>query len=224
MTDSPLVLCENVSRTYGENANLTVALRSVRCKVEADSRVALVGPSGSGKSTLIHLMAGLDLPTDGTVTWPAIGSLDDLRPRKVAVIFQGPSLLPPLTVVENVALPLVLAGSDNHTAEVTARESLANLDLEPLCDKLPEELSGGQSQRVAVARALAGEPLLILADEPTGQLDHESAAKVIDVLLLAADQSRAGLIVSTHDPLVASRFPEVWPTSDGWLETGRAVA
>lgn len=221
--DVPLVLCEGASRTYGDGPNQTNGLFPTECHVAPGSRIALVGPSGSGKSTLLHLMAGLDAPSAGTVSWPAIGSIDELRPRHVAVIFQGPSLLPPLTVLENVALPLVLAGFDNARARSSASDSLGNLGLESLAEKLPEELSGGQSQRVAVARALAGAPKLILADEPTGQLDHENAASVVEVLLLAADHSGAGLVVSTHDPAVASRFPDVWRMSDGMLVTKESV-
>ena len=134
-----------------------------------------MGPSGSGKSTLLHLMAGLDDPTVGTVSWPGIGPRSGLRPGPVTVIFQGPSLLAPLTVEENVALPLVLDGMGDAEAHRAARATLDVVDLLDLRDKLPEEISGGQAQRVAVARALAGAPRLILADEPTGQLDRLTA-------------------------------------------------
>ena len=214
----PLVRCEGAARTYGSGASATVGLQPTSCEVGAGARVALVGPSGSGKSTLLHLMAGLDTPTAGSVDWPAIGSVEELRPGRVAVVFQGPSLLAPLTVLENVALPLVLGGLENATATTRARAALAELGLEVLAEKLPEEISGGQSQRVAVARALAGEPHLILADEPTGQLDHESGAAVVDVLLAAAAHSGAGLIVSTHDPAVAEHFPVRWMMSGGELD------
>jgi putative ABC transport system ATP-binding protein/lipoprotein-releasing system ATP-binding protein len=187
--------------------------------VFAGQRIALVGPSGSGKSTLLHLMAGLDDPTVGTVSWPAIGGIDELRPGRVAVIFQGPSLLPPLTVLENVSLPLVIGGMTDREGREVAACALRTLDLEELADKLPEEISGGQAQRVAVARALAGEPSLILADEPTGQLDRTNGAAVVDVLLAASEHAGSALVVSTHDLTVAARLPERWEMHSGEIET-----
>lgn len=223
MSSPPLVRCRQVARTYGNGAAATVGLQPTDCEIEEGAEIALVGPSGSGKSTLLHLMAGLDSPSSGSVEWPAIGSAQELRPGRVAVVFQGPSLLPPLTVLENVALPLVLGGLANDAATIKAREALDRLDLQPLSEKLPEEISGGQAQRVAVARALAGEPRLILADEPTGQLDHESGAAVVEVLLAAADHSGAGLIVSTHDPSVADHFLVGWEMEGGALQTPMAV-
>jgi predicted ABC-type transport system involved in lysophospholipase L1 biosynthesis ATPase subunit len=162
-------------------------------------------------------MAGLDDPTSGAVTWPALGDKAALRPRLVGVVFQGPSLLPPLNVEENVALPLTLAGTAPGPAAEAARSALAQLDLDGLADRLPEELSGGQSQRVAVARVLAARPPLILADEPTGQLDHVAGALVVDVLLAAADETGAALIVSTHDAAVADRLASQWQIADGEL-------
>jgi ABC-type lipoprotein export system ATPase subunit len=213
----PLARCEGVARTFGQGTAATVALQATDCEVRPGDRIALVGPSGSGKSTLLHLMAGLDGPTVGTVSWPAIGDRRALRPGPVAVVFQGPSLLPPLTVEENVALPLILAGRGNDEAHSDARAALQRLALLELAEKLPEEISGGQAQRVAVARALAGEARLILADEPTGQLDRASGAAVVDVLLAAAEHSGAALVVSTHDPTVANRLPERWEMHSGRL-------
>jgi putative ABC transport system ATP-binding protein/lipoprotein-releasing system ATP-binding protein len=215
----PLVRCVGAGRTYGTGTAATVALQPTDCSIEPGERVAVVGPSGSGKSTLLHLMAGLDEPTVGTVEWPAIGGRDDLRPGPVAVIFQGPSLLAPLTVEENVALPLILAGAPDADAHARAREALETLDLAELRDKLPEEISGGQAQRVAVARALAGEPRLILADEPTGQLDRANGSAVVDVLLTTAEHTGAALVISTHDPSVAARLPQRWAMHSGRLET-----
>jgi putative ABC transport system ATP-binding protein/lipoprotein-releasing system ATP-binding protein len=214
---SALVRCAGVSRTYGHGAAATVALASADCEVREGDRIALVGPSGSGKSTLLHVMAGLDTPTRGLVAWPAIGERADLQPGRVAVIFQGPSLLPALTVLENVALPLVLDGTRDAQARAEARDALAKLNLGELADKLPEEISGGQAQRIAVARALAGRPVLILADEPTGQLDRANGAIVVDVLLEAAEHTGAALVVATHDPTVADRFPMRWHMHSGEL-------
>ncbi len=216
----PLVRCEGAARTYGSGSAATVALQPTDCTVWPGARIALVGPSGSGKSTLLHLMAGLDDPTVGSVTWPGIGSRPALRPGPVAVVFQGPSLLPPLTVEENVALPRVLDGRSDVEAHVQARAALRALDLLELAGKLPEEISGGQAQRVAVARALAGEPSLILADEPTGQLDRKSGAAVVDVLLSAAEHSGAALVIATHDPTVAGRVPDRWEMHSGRLVAG----
>jgi len=213
----PLVRCAGVARTYGQGAAATVALEPTDCEVRPGARIAVVGPSGSGKSTLLHLMAGLDEPTLGSVEWPAIGAAGALRPGPVAVVFQGPSLLPPLTVEENVALPLVLAGVRDREAHQRARAALELLDLLELADKLPEEISGGQAQRVAVARAVSGEPKLILADEPTGQLDRANGSAVVDVLLAAAGHTDAALVVATHDPTVAERLPERWTMASGRL-------
>ena len=162
-------------------------------------------------------MAGLETPTAGTVSWPGLGGHPLAVPGRIGVVFQGPSLLPALDVVENVALPLLLA--DTAEGEATAR-AVAALDLLAIGDlarKLPDQLSGGQAQRVAVARALAAHPALILADEPTGQLDHEAAALVIDVLLHATTELGAALVVSTHDPLIARRLPTQWAMRDGTL-------
>ena len=213
----PLVVCRGVSRTHGRGATATVALSATDCVVGPGERIALVGPSGSGKSTLLYLLAGLDDPTTGTIEWPAIGDRSALRPARVAMIFQGPSLLAPLTVIENVALPLILAGRGNREAVSLAGAALETLALAELADKLPEEISGGQAQRVAVARALAGEPSLILADEPTGQLDAANGAIVVDVLLQASVRSGAGLLVSTHDPVVADALPTRWEIHNGEL-------
>jgi ABC-type lipoprotein export system ATPase subunit len=217
--DDALARCAGASRTYGSAATATVALQPTDCAVAPHARLALMGPSGSGKSTLLHLLAGLDTPTLGSVTWPAIGDRDALRPGPVAVIFQGPSLLAPLTVAETVALPLVLAGATDHDARAAALEALSLVALTDVTGKLPEEISGGQAQRAAVARALAGRPRLILADEPTGQLDRASGANVVDVLLDAADHAGAGLVISTHDPTVARRLPDVWELHGGRLTT-----
>lgn len=212
-----LVHCTDVARTYGSGEAAVVALHGATCEVHAGDRIALMGPSGSGKTTLLHLIAGLDEPTVGSLTWPAFGDRSALRPGPLAIVFQSPSLLAPLDIVENVALPLLLLGEDRKTATVAAHAALARLGLADLAHKLPEEVSGGQAQRVAVARVLAGRPRLILADEPTGQLDHETGAQVIDILLQAADELGAALIINTHDPVVAARLPQRWTMADGRL-------
>jgi ABC-type lipoprotein export system ATPase subunit len=210
-----VVRCDGAARTFGTGRGAVVALQPTTCEIFPGVCIALSGPSGSGKSTLVHLLAGLDDPTLGSVSWPAIGPRSALRPGRVGVVFQGPSLLSPLTVIENVALPLLLAGCTEADAVVRAAAALERLELIELRAKLPEEISGGQAQRVAVARALTGAPLLLVADEPTGQLDHESAGAVMDVLEQAARDSGAALVVATHDPEVAERLPERWVMRDG---------
>jgi putative ABC transport system ATP-binding protein/lipoprotein-releasing system ATP-binding protein len=220
VSELALVRCSAAGRTYGSGRAATVALQPTDCEVAPNARLALVGPSGSGKSTLLHLMAGLDAPTVGTVEWPAIGARDELRPGRVATIFQGPSLLPALSVLENVALPLVLGGEADRGARLKAVAALDVLGLAELTGMLPEEISGGQAQRVAIARALTGAPQLILADEPTGQLDRASADTVIALLLDAAHHAEAAIVVATHDPLVAERLDERWELHSGRLVAG----
>jgi ABC-type lipoprotein export system ATPase subunit len=213
-----LVRCERVARAFGTGRAAVVALHGATCEVAAGEQIALMGPSGSGKSTLLHLMAGLDTPTTGTVTWPAVGDRSQLRPGPIGIVFQGPSLLPPLSVIENVALPLLLAGAPEDEANAAALDALDRLAISDVAGKLPEELSGGQAQRAAIARALAARPRVILADEPTGQLDHETAARVVDVLLEVARDTGAALVVSTHDPAVAGRLAQRWTVLDGRLD------
>ncbi|MCY7302029.1 MAG: ABC transporter ATP-binding protein [Thermoleophilia bacterium] len=210
-----LVSCREVTRIYGAGTTIVCALRSTTCDVLEGEHVVITGPSGSGKSTLLHMMAGLDDPSSGTVTWPGIGERSSLRPGPVAMVFQGPSLLPPLSVIENVALPRQLAGVSNAEATEEARGALARLDLLELADKLPEEISGGQAQRVAVARVIASRPTLILADEPTSQLDSANGTQVIDLLVEAAAASHAGLVIATHDHSISSRFARCWTVTDG---------
>ena len=201
------------------------ALRPVTCDVGYDDRVAIMGPSGSGKSTLLHLMAGLDTPTAGVVTWPAIGGIDALRPGPIGMVFQGTSLLPPLSVLENVALPLLLAGTPPAAATAAADAVLDLLHL----DDARSEAAGGALRRPGATRrdrsALwSATPLLILADEPTSQLDATAASHVIDVLLDAADAGGAALVVATHDADIAARLEQCWAISDGLLATDRSLA
>jgi putative ABC transport system ATP-binding protein len=201
-----------VTRTYGRVGTEVVALRDVSCRVVHGQRVAVTGESGSGKSTLLHVLAGLESPSSGCITWPGLVRRGD-RPAGVGVVFQVPSLLPMLDVADNVALPLLLSGVDAEQALRRALGALERLELADLADAAPEELSGGQGQRVALARVLAAEPRLVLADEPTGLLDRRTARSVVDVLLETVD----ALVVSTHDPAVADRLAERWPMADGRL-------
>jgi ABC-type lipoprotein export system ATPase subunit len=218
MTEAALVECVGASRVYGSGRAATLALEPCDCRVEPGQRIALMGPSGSGKSTLLHLLAGLDTPTQGRVDWPALGPREALRPGPVAVVFQGPSLLPPLTILENVQLPLVLNGSTAGDAADRAEHALELLGLADLRDKLPEEVSGGQAQRASVARALTGTPALLLADEPTGQLDHSAAREVVEALLASVEDSGGALVVATHDREVAAAVGAHWQIHSGRLE------
>ena len=218
-TSGTLVAMQDVALTYGSGPTAVVAVHGATCQVPIGARLAITGPSGSGKSTLLHLMAGLEHPTAGVVTWPALGEDPLGRPGLVGVVFQGPSLIPTLDIVENVALPLVLAGTTDEDAHELAMHALDTLEIDDLARKLPDELSGGQAQRVAIARAMATRPVLILADEPTGQLDRATGAHVIDVLLAAADLLGAAVVISTHDPAVSDRLTTRWRVRDGLLST-----
>jgi ABC-type lipoprotein export system ATPase subunit len=215
-----LVRATGLGRQFGNGQGAVVAVASATFEIWPGDRIALVGPSGSGKTSLLHLIAGLDQPSGGIIEWPALGRAEDLRPGPVAVAFQGPSLLPPLTVAENVALPALLAGRAPGVAAAEASAMIERLGLSEVASKLPEEISGGQAQRAGVARALVGEPRLILADEPTGQLDRSSALQLIDVLLEQAEATKAALVVATHDDAVAGRLPVRWSMTERILETG----
>jgi ABC-type lipoprotein export system ATPase subunit len=204
------------ARSFKRGGKIVEALAPATCRVRAGDRVALMGPSGSGKSTFLHLMAGLDHPSAGEIRWPMLGEPDTLRPGKVAIVFQSPSLMPPLSVLENVELPLVLGCTCGDT-RATAMEALDRVGLADLAEKLPEELSGGQGQRVAMARAMAVRPQLFLADEPTGQLDQATGRALLDCLLEWLAGSRTALIVATHDPAIAKRMEDIWHMDHGHL-------
>ena len=213
-----LLSVDSVSHYYADGRLERPALRDVSCEVIAGARVAVIGPSGSGKSTLLHLMAGLDKPTKGLVAWPALGSEIDLRPEQVCLIPQTPSLLPTLTVLENVELCWLLSTRDEAQARPSARRALEALGLSTIANRLPEELSGGQVQRVAAARAIVCQPRLILADEPTGQLDSVTGSGLIEALALSATNFGAALVVATHDITVANRMEVQWRIARGKLE------
>lgn len=215
MTDL-LVETLGVARSFERGGKTVEALAPATCRVTAGDRIALLGSSGSGKSTLLHLMAGLDLPSAGEIRWPHLGDRDALRPRQVAMVFQSPSLMPPLSAVENVELPLILNGRGGD-ARAAAMEALERVGLADLAEKLPEELSGGQGQRVAMARAIATRPQLLLADEPTGQLDQATGRALIDALLGWLAGSRTALVIATHDLAIAERMDHVWRMDHGEL-------
>jgi ABC-type lipoprotein export system ATPase subunit len=206
---------------YGQGDLQFEALKHATCEIKAGDRIALVGPSGSGKSTLLQLMGGLDAATRGTVEWFFSSEAEPPRPRYISYVFQMPSLLPPLNVVENVELPLLLLRTPAVQARESALLALQKISLDSLAYKLPEELSGGQAQRVAVARTLAHQPRVILADEPTGQLDQATASKMLDVLLASLEGTDTALVIATHDMEVAERMDTIWHMNKGILEVNR---
>lgn len=206
-------------RSFGS----ATAVRDVTCVVPAGARIAVTGPSGSGKSTLLHLVAGIDEPTSGTARWPALDGHPRDRAGRIGVVLQHPALVPTLDAGENVALPLLLAGYTARAARQAATAALDLLGLAGLAGRLPHELSGGQAQRVAVARAVAPGPDLIVADEPTAALDSAAAAHLVDILLATAGTG-AALIVATHDPAVADRIGTRWQMVDGVVQAPAEAA
>ncbi len=216
--DDLLVRAHNVGKIYGTAEHAVIALEGATFEISTHSRIALVGSSGSGKTTLLHLVAGLDSPTSGTIQWPTLGAKEQLRPKLVAMAFQGHSLIPPLTVVENVALPLLIGGDPESEALKAAWEMLERMSLADVGYSLPEEISGGQSQRAGIARALVTRPALLLADEPTGQQDSENARQLMNSLLDYVEKIGATLVVATHDKIVADFLPTRWSIEHGHLQ------
>ncbi|MFP3647613.1 ABC transporter ATP-binding protein [Paraburkholderia sp. SIMBA_054] len=205
-----------LTRRFRQGGALIDAVQEASFSIRGGDRIALVGRSGSGKSTLLHLIAGLDQPTGGDLAWPALGGQGTLRPAQIGVVFQTPCLVPTLNARENVELPMRLAGIGEPSGQ-RATGALRALGLEGIADRLPHELSGGQAQRVAIARAMAMQPRLLLADEPTGQLDQRTAQETIDALLAAVDETRMALVVSTHDASIARRMHAAWHLEHGRL-------
>lgn len=218
----PFVEASGVGRSFLLGGQTIEALQPASFRILPQDRIALMGPSGCGKSTLLMLLADLDAPTAGRLNWPALGEHGLLRPTQISVVFQAPSLLPMLSVAENVALPLLIANQPGDPQAEAAR-ALDAIGIAGLADKLPEELSGGQAQRVGLARALVGGPRLILADEPTGQLDHTTAQQVFDALLAALEGTDAALVVATHDPDIARRLRTIWRMDHGKLEPAKEL-
>jgi putative ABC transport system ATP-binding protein len=219
----------NLAKTYETGGARVLGLRGVDLAIERGEFVAIMGPSGSGKSTLLNLLAGLDRPTAGQV-WLDGERIDELsetrlarlRRRKVGFVFQFFNLVPTLSAVENVELPLLLVGQRRRHARRSAGELLSGLGLPEKHDAAPAELSGGQQQRVALARALANEPAIVLADEPTGNLDSATAREVLGLLRRARDGGQTLLLV-THDASVASAADRVITLRDGLVAAETAM-
>ncbi|WP_255192387.1 ABC transporter ATP-binding protein [Natronobeatus ordinarius] len=221
-TTQPLVRCENVTKEYGGTAGtpLVRAVAGVSLRVPQTGILGLAGPSGSGKSTLLHLLAVLDQPTDGRVVFDGVdtGSLSAserarLRLESVGMVFQGFHLLPSLSARANVAVPLVEAGWGKRRRRERATQLLERVGLGDRLDHRPGQLSGGERQRVAIARALAADPRLIIADEPTGELDTETGAVVLDVFEELADERI--VVLASHDDWALARADRVIRLQDG---------
>jgi len=220
----PVIEFENVSKTYRCGSLQVNALENISFSVEHGEFVAIMGQSGSGKSTLMNLIGCLDTATSGTCRIfgshaASLGSnsLSQIRNKEIGFIFQGFNLIPGLTALENTRLPLLYRGIDKATGLTLSRRALERVGLSERLHHRPSQLSGGQQQRVAIARAIASSPPMILADEPTGNLDSKSGRAVLDILLELWREGRT-LILITHDPAIAALAPRVIRISDGKLE------
>ncbi|MBB3932421.1 putative ABC transport system ATP-binding protein/lipoprotein-releasing system ATP-binding protein [Kaistia hirudinis] len=220
---APLVDAAAVGRIFRRGSADFVAVKAATFQMFAGETIAIIGRSGSGKSSLLHLAAGLDLPSFGSIDWPGLGPRERLRPGKIGMMFQSQSLVPSLDVVENVMLPLALLGVQSDTSDQAIR-SLGRFGIKDLVRKLPEELSGGQAQRVSLVRALITRPQLVIADEPTGQLDRASGSALIDALLSWCSETNAALILATHDLEIAARMKRQWRMDHGALTLDNAAA
>jgi len=218
-----MIRLEDIGRVYHVGDSEVHALKGVDLEIGDGEYVALIGPSGSGKSTLMHILGCLDRPTSGRYLFDGreIGKLteDDrsrLRQEEIGFVFQFFHLLPRLTALGNVELPMLFAGVARRDRRRRATEALRAVGLEDRMEHRPDQLSGGQRQRVAIARAVVMEPSLLLADEPTGNLDRASAEEVMELLESMNREGRT-LVVVTHDPEVASRARRIVRMSDGEL-------
>jgi putative ABC transport system ATP-binding protein len=226
---SPLVLFEDVSLTLTSAAGPVDILRGVSLSIEPGETVALVGPSGSGKSTLLMILAGLERPSGGRAVLAGhdLGALDEnalarLRRSHIGIVFQSFHLLPTMTALENVAIPLELAGAGDAMA--AAETALARVGLAHRLLHYPGQLSGGEQQRVAIARAMVAGPVLLLADEPTGNLDGATGRAVIDCLFEEHARLGSGLLLITHDASLAGRCDRQLQLADGRIVGERAGA
>ncbi len=219
-----LVQIENLAKVYGTGETAVIALDHVSLDVNAGEFVAVMGPSGCGKSTLLHLLGGLDLPTEGQVTidGQTLNNLSDdaltrLRRQKIGFIFQFFNLIPLLDATENAALPILLDGVPQAKARAKAQEWLHKVGLGDRLNNRPDQLSGGQQQRVAISRALVAEPKLVLADEPTGNLDSRMADEIAMLLRQVASEWGRAVVMVTHDSHIASYADRILFLRDGQI-------
>jgi putative ABC transport system ATP-binding protein len=230
--DAPLmVAARGVSKTFGSGHTAVPALREVTCTVRKGQLVALVGRSGSGKTTLLNIIGGLDTPTGGTVAVAGqdVGRMSEaermaMRRSTVAFIFQSFGLIPMLSAAENVGVPLRITGTRSREREERVATMLAIVGLSEHAAHRPNELSGGQQQRIAIARALAGSPKLLIADEPTSQLDLETGRQIMRLLLTVVRSEGITALVATHDEALMDLADEVLRLEDGKVVTAQEAA
>ncbi|WP_417664670.1 lipoprotein-releasing ABC transporter ATP-binding protein LolD [Pseudidiomarina donghaiensis] len=224
--DSPMLMeCRHLSRSYQDGDRQLQVLQDINLSVAAGEMLAIVGSSGSGKSTLLHCMGGLDKPSAGSVLfggqaiqdWSA-NKLADWRNQQLGFIYQFHHLLPEFTALENVAMPLLIGGIKAAQAEQRAMALLQRVGLAQRAQHRPAELSGGERQRVAIARALANEPSLVLADEPTGNLDDATAVQVFELLKELNQELDTAFVIVTHDQSLAAQLPRTLNLHHGQLE------
>jgi putative ABC transport system ATP-binding protein len=218
----PLIQTENLTKVYGKGDTAVVALDHVNMSVNPGELVAVMGPSGCGKSTLLHLLGGLDRPTEGRVMidGTSLSTLSDnaltqIRRRKIGFVFQFFNLIPILSSVENAALPLLLDGKNSAQAKQKAIEWLQRVGLGARLDSRPDQLSAGQQQRVAIARALITDPMLVLADEPTGNLDSRASDEIAGLLHQVGKEWGRAVLMVTHNPRVAAYADRILFLKDG---------
>ncbi len=217
-----LIQAENLTKVYGAGETAITALDHANLSVNAGECVAVMGPSGCGKSTLLHLLGGLDRPTEGSVSIEgkplakmSDNAITQLRRRKIGFVFQFFNLIPILSAVENAALPLLLDGASPAKAKHKAKEWLTKVGLGQRLNSRPDQLSAGQQQRVAIARALITEPVLVLADEPTGNLDTKSGNEIAALLKQVAKEWGRTVLMVTHDPRIAAYAERIVLMQDG---------
>lgn len=227
----PVIRASNITRNLKLGSHLVQALRGVNLEILPREMVGIIGPSGSGKSTLLGIIGGLDSPTEGRIEIDGVditrmreNQLTDIRNRKIGFIFQFFNLIPTLTALENVALPIEFAQVRRHKPNRRAKELLEMLGLEGRFHHRPNELSGGQQQRVAIARALANNPPILLADEPTGNLDTHSGDTVMEALNTIRDENGTTVVLVTHDRSLASQMDRVLTLVDGIIVDGAAAS
>ena len=230
MMETPVITVQSLSKQFRTAAQTVYAVRDVTFAIQRGEFVGIVGPSGSGKSTLLGLLGGLDTPSSGAVQLDGVDishmrerELTRVRNQKIGFVFQFFNLIPALSALENVALPLHFAHTRQFQPEKRALELLNLLGLRDRAHHRPAELSGGQQQRVAIARAIANNPPLILADEPTGNLNVEAGRLVLETLKQIREQSQTTIVVVTHDSYVAEQADRVLNLIDGRLVAADAL-